>query len=778
MSTPDDAPLEEDDPFAVVRPTRWKTLEEQEIDEDANRMMASPRGLGPDTPSPAKLDDSDGDDVVQLAEGDASGEWADVPGADEEAFDDLMELAEDARRTVREKAASPARAEREAPTRASATSAAPMRASSARASSARVSATRVSATRVSASKPASKNACSTAPADAGALAEKKQWFADSNALRAKQRIAEAAISGVSSSSARPTIPAATSRPPSAAVPRELPDADLEAVARHGFAAAAADQSALRADLRSRLGRVRGGVARLASHVADLNAGGAYVDALGDLMHAAEKDIVALKEAQRAQYDRLVREEKDLARALDDFASRLDTWDRDKSDPVWIGAYDDPGKPGNARKPRKTYGGGDGGATAARDSDPWSRAPPRSVAARASRRDDDSESSSAEGSSPAPSPAKRSAKRPNTAGPGPWARAAGAGSSPAGGATRPRPRTAAAPGAVPPGGGGASEREPPPEAVAAHDRFLEDYGATGGWAEVDHARWRRCLARSNMNYGAATVLAAEELAAFGIERAEVVRHARWDAEREDLLAKKKAAVRAWRERRASAASAARSAADEKLAEEEEAKKRSAALRARANREREKAALEAWRAKKLEEEKRRREAEEAARRDDAENERERKREMRRERLERERRNAVRERARWEMQEASRAAAEAAAEALIPSAPPQTAREAKRERDRLAAKALDASRRRRDAGNAKALELEARKQRQLRAAERLRDKRRLQEGKSADVSDPTRLTRATTAHAMRVASEREKGPAFAAAPAVQYLQHRATPTWRAMR
>jgi len=184
MSTPDDAPLEEDDPFAVVRPTRWKTLEEQEIDEDANRMMASPRGLGPDTPSPAKLDDSDGDDVVQLAEGDASGEWADVPGADEEAFDDLMELAEDARRTVREKAASPARAEREAPTRASATSAAPMRASSARASSARVSATRVSATRVSASKPASKNACSTAPADAGALAEKKQWFADLN-LREK-----------------------------------------------------------------------------------------------------------------------------------------------------------------------------------------------------------------------------------------------------------------------------------------------------------------------------------------------------------------------------------------------------------------------------------------------------------------------------------------------------------------------------------------------------------------------------------------------------------------
>ena len=202
-----------------------------------------------------------------------------------------------------------------------------------------------------------------------------------------------------------------------------------------------------------------------SHVGDLNAGGAYVDALGDLMHAAEKDIVALKEAQRAQYDRLVREEKDLARALDDFASRLDTWDRDKSDPVWIGAYDDPGKPGNARKPRKTYGGGDGGATAARDSDPWSRAPPRSVAARASRRDDDSESSSAEGSSPAPSPSGRRAKRPNTAGPGPRARAA---AGLRGRRDAPAAAPAAAPGVVPPGGGGRARA--PAEAVAAHDRF--------------------------------------------------------------------------------------------------------------------------------------------------------------------------------------------------------------------------------------------------------------------------------------------------------------------
>ena len=84
MSTPDDDPLEEDDPFAVVRPTRWKTLEEQEIDEDANRMMASPRGLGPDTPSPAKLDDSDGDDEEDSGDAEEEADEAEEAEKEEE----------------------------------------------------------------------------------------------------------------------------------------------------------------------------------------------------------------------------------------------------------------------------------------------------------------------------------------------------------------------------------------------------------------------------------------------------------------------------------------------------------------------------------------------------------------------------------------------------------------------------------------------------------------------------------------------------------------------
>ena len=153
------------------------------------------------------------------------------------------------------------------------------------------------------------------------------------------------------------------------------------------------------------------------------------------------------------------------------------------------------------------------------------------------------------------------------------------------------------------------------------------------------------------------------------------------------------------------------------------------------------------------------------------------MKRERAERDARNALRAQARWEMQEAARKASEAAAEALIPSAPKQTA-EAKAERDRLAAKALESATRRREAAAAKDEALKAREARQKAAAEKLRERRRLAEGFTSDLSDPHRLTRATASHALRVASEREAKSMFDATPAVQYLQHRATPAWRAMR
>ena len=570
----------------------------------------------------------------------------------------------------------------------------------------------------------------------------KDWIAQFASLGAKRRLAERAAhpSGV-----------------------KLPDPDLEAFARRGASSAEAEQTTLREDLLGRLGKVRGGVAALASRVADARRGDARASELGVWMETAERNIVALREAQRSAFDALLREEKDVSRFVDDFARRLDAWDADTSDPVWA----DLG-PDGARKitGRRAYGSDRRRPSSARDGtgtgavEPWSRGSPRlKTTTRLNRREDDD----ASGSSSPSSRGERS-RRPATAGPGPWARGANTTSA------RTAPRCAI--------GAAAAAAAKPPPAVSAHDDFVEEYGTTGGWADVDHARWRRCLARCNMNYGAATVMAADELAAFGIERAEVVRHARWDAEREDLLRKKKAAVRAWREKQRDDAAAQREAADAEMRAEEEARKRKAAERAAAAREREKAALREWKARKREEEANVAEASAAAAEAEKAARVARARELKRERAERDARNALRAQARWEMQEAARKASEAAAEALIPSAPKQTAAEAKAERDRLAAKALESATRRREAAAAKDEALKAREARQKAAAEKLRERRRLAEGFTSDLSDPHRLTRATASHALRVASEREAKSMFDATPAVQYLQHRATPAWRAMR
>ena len=66
---------------------------------------------------------------------------------------------------------------------------------------------------------------------------------------------------------------------------------------------------------------------LGVHVVNIRGGDEYVRTLGRLMDGAEKDIVALKEAQRCAFDALQKEEKELNRYVDDFASRLD-------DPSW------------------------------------------------------------------------------------------------------------------------------------------------------------------------------------------------------------------------------------------------------------------------------------------------------------------------------------------------------------------------------------------------------------------------------------------------------------
>jgi hypothetical protein len=227
----------------------------------------------------------------------------------------------------------------------------------------------------------------------------------------------------------------------------------------------------------------------------------------------------------------------------------------------------------------------------------------------------------------------------------------------------------------------------PKAVTDHDDYVEKFGPTGGWADVDHARWRRCLSRANMNYGAAVLLAAEELSAFGIERQEVIRHARWDAARDDLFEKKKEAVKKWRAKQREAAAAHRA----KLDAEHDAKERLRATKASAElaaqRSREKEALREWKEKKRLEEENRKLCAAANDAAAAEARAERLRLKKIERAERDARNAWREQARVAAAENARIAAEKAAAALIPSAPPTSQASAKAERERLAKKALQA-------------------------------------------------------------------------------------------
>jgi hypothetical protein len=439
----------------------------------------------------------------------------------------------------------------------------------------------------------------------------------------------------------------------------------------------------------------------------------YVDRLATLMDDAEREIVGLKDAQRRAFDALLKEEKELTRYCEDFAQRVDdpTWEEEAAASTSAAATrlagsKKPGtKPGPYVRPRRP-------ATAKAGVEPWTRdattttpAKKRTVGGAASiaKRTPSVATSPFAVSPPSPSPggggtrpktaaaaAAAAARGGDRASLGPWAKSALSAASPP-----PAKTTRVLLDGTPVLDGlddddaarDGARGETVPKAVTDHDDYVEKFGPTGGWADVDHARWRRCLSRANMNYGAAVLLAAEELSAFGIERQEVIRHARWDAARDDLFEKKKEAVKKWRAKQREAAAAHRA----KLDAEHDAKERLRATKASAElaaqRSREKEALREWKEKKRSEEENRKLCAAANDAAAAEARAERLRLKKIERAERDARNAWREQARVAAAENARIAAEKAAAALIPSAPPTSQASAKAERERLAKKALQA-------------------------------------------------------------------------------------------
>lgn len=81
-------------------------------------------------------------------------------------------------------------------------------------------------------------------------------------------------------------------------------------------------------------------------------------------------------------------------------------------------------------------------------------------------------------------------------------------------------------------------------VAAFDAFLHSHGALGGWDERDHGKFRKLLDKSARDYSQVVELAVAEFAGL-YDRREIIQHARWDAEHEDLLLRKRDAIARWR-----------------------------------------------------------------------------------------------------------------------------------------------------------------------------------------------------------------------------------------
>ena len=364
--------MDEDGGLAVVRPTRWKTRDDHLVKENADPSEATGGKL-----SLGSRDDDDADhDDVNMD--DVSREYDErVVREDDAAFDQLLDLAEGAMHSVRLKA-SPAKTEPreteddddddelevdeygeeawrrprcgdgarrqrgelgaeknsdvsasssfdfdvdepDADDRGGATTTRrsrggaggrPRRARARRRDAATRPARVSGATRLSASR-----------ADPS-LATAKAWLSEFAALGAKQRAAETALAGTLGDDARPSTRRSARRSATTCL--------------RGWSACAG--ACARG---ARRGRARRGGVRAGARSADGWRGA---------------DVVALKEAQKAAYDRLAREERDLTGHCDDFAQRVETWGADTSDPVWAGVLRDAsGKRQHAGRGRRVYG---------------------------------------------------------------------------------------------------------------------------------------------------------------------------------------------------------------------------------------------------------------------------------------------------------------------------------------------------------------------------------------------------------------------------------------
>eukprot|EP00041_Stephanoeca_diplocostata_P026069 m.694995 g.694995 ORF g.694995 m.694995 type:complete len:575 (+) comp22886_c0_seq9:132-1856(+) len=148
-------------------------------------------------------------------------------------------------------------------------------------------------------------------------------------------------------------------------------------------------------------------------------------------------------------------------------------------------------------------------------------------------------------------------------------------------------------AVPAVAGGTEGMPPPPEVAALDDFLKTSRGPTGGWTEYDHGVFLRERQRHRSE---SAVVAAVTTKLVGRTEEAVAEHAAWYATYLDLVERKKAAIKRWRQQRRQehqqSLVAASEANGQKSAQASRAERRRAAAREQERREKS-AQVAAWR-----------------------------------------------------------------------------------------------------------------------------------------------------------------------------------------
>jgi hypothetical protein len=99
-------------------------------------------------------------------------------------------------------------------------------------------------------------------------------------------------------------------------------------------------------------------------------------------------------------------------------------------------------------------------------------------------------------------------------------------------------------------------------IVEFDAFAEEYGPTGNWHPDDHMEFLRVLKQHRGDYSATVISCCDSM--LGFDRLDIIAHARWHANYEELAMRKKLALVNWRQSKEIAAEAARKEASSQIA----------------------------------------------------------------------------------------------------------------------------------------------------------------------------------------------------------------------